>query len=85
MIASATLLQKCLLGIASTGLVGSIGLVLSNTKAIAQQEVRIQATEQMEAKIDKLADQLSVTNANIAALNAHLEDAKHDRQDHKGH
>lgn len=85
MIAEATLLQKCLLGLASTGLVGSVGLVLANTRAIAQQDVRIQATEKMEAKIDKLTDQLSVTNANIAALNAHLEDAKHDRQDHQGH
>lgn len=81
MIAKATLLQKCLLGLATTGLVGFVGLVLANTSKIAAQGVRIQTAEKMEVKIDRLNDQLSVTNANIAALNAHLEDVRHD---HKG-
>ena len=76
MIMEATLFQKTILAMATASLLGTGGLIMSNTKDLVKHDIRIQHVEQVSAKLDALTDKLAVTNANIAALNAHLEDIR---------
>jgi uncharacterized protein (DUF342 family) len=58
--------------IAATVIIGGGATILSTSQQVAVHEHRLEKVEAVETKIDKLNENLSETNKNIAVLNERL-------------